>query len=155
MVFNNFFNSFYTNNKNKKTTNRKYKRSQHRKYAETHSIIRTTSHQQPCFTSTLNSQNQGEMTNILGTLSVCSVSQRATGLKIARSWRKWVNAKRNSKRHIDTFFAWIAATLQEPAAERVGLHAQDARGRIIDLYVRIQEPLLHPLERLYQLPSAR
>ena len=59
-------------------------RSQHRKYAEKHSIIRNTSHQQRRFTSTLNSQNQGERTDIRGTLSVCFVSQRDTGLKNAR-----------------------------------------------------------------------
>ena len=58
--------------------------SQHRKHAERQSIIRTTSHQQRRYTSTLNSQNQGERTKILGVLSVCSVSQRVTGLKIAR-----------------------------------------------------------------------
>jgi len=40
--------------------------------------------QQWRFMSTLNSRNQGERTDILGSLSLCFVSQRVTGLKNAR-----------------------------------------------------------------------
>ena len=90
-----------------------------------------------------------------GTLSACFVSQRGTGFKNAGRWRKWVNAERNSNRHIAAFFAWIAATKQESAAEMVGFHARGAREPIIDLYVMTQGPPLHRLKRLHQVPSAR
>jgi len=48
-----------------------------------HSIIQATSHQQRCFTSILNSQDQDRRTDIRGTLSACFVSQRVTGPKNA------------------------------------------------------------------------